>query len=353
MLAIFNNIKYPILSEISDSINNIALADFNKSIEINPKDELLYYQIGITKIRMSNYADAIFYFSKAIEINPRYYEAYLKRGKCLQIIEEEKNLSIDSTNWAVGIPDYSMAININPNYADAYIERATAKQLQHNYLAALSDYDKIIDIAPNDSRGLYKSLEIRSNILDDNKSALEDYNKLVRIEYNSNSYSGRASVKEKLGDNKGAIEDYSIAIRLNNKDKDLYFNRARIKSKLQDYRGAILDYNEAILLDNKFSYAYFNRGNVKCNLNDYKGAILDYNKVIEIGSVITEKINIMGVSTIGTRIVFSDNCLLYINRGKAKYNLNDKNGACLDWSKASEFECGEEDVYALIKEYCN
>ena len=41
----------------------------------------------------------------------------------------------------------------------------------------------------------------------------------------------------------------------------------------------------------------------------------------------------------------------YSNRGIAKLNLKDKNGACLDWSKAGEL--GYEEAYDMIKKNCN
>jgi len=43
--------------------------------------------------------------------------------------------------------------------------------------------------------------------------------------------------------------------------------------------------------------------------------------------------------------------MAYDNRGYAKYSLGDKDGACLDWSKAGEL--GYSDAYDAIKKYCN
>ena len=57
--------------------------------------------------------------------------------------------------------------------------------------------------------------------------------------------------------------------------------------------------------------------------------IQDYNKAIELNPD------------------FAD---AYYNRGIAKYDLGDKNGSCLDWSKAGEL--GDETAYDLIKEHC-
>ena len=64
-------------------------------------------------------------------------------------------------------------------------------------------------------------------------------------------------------------------------------------------------------------------------LGDNRGAIEDNNKAIELNP---------------------DYALAYLNRGAAKYNLGDKNGGCLDFSKAGEL--GYEDAYDLIKKYC-
>ena len=41
----------------------------------------------------------------------------------------------------------------------------------------------------------------------------------------------------------------------------------------------------------------------------------------------------------------------YFKRGRAKYSLNDKEGACMDWSRAGEL--GDADAYNWIKDYCN
>ena len=84
------------------------------------------------------------------------------------------------------------------------------------------------------------------------------------------------------------------------------------------------------ILKSNYADAYTNRGNIKFKLKDYKGSIADYTKSIEL---------------------ISNDGSIYLNRGLAKFYNGDKNGGCLDWSKAGEL--GEENVYDLIKKYCN
>ena len=70
--------------------------------------------------------------------------------------------------------------------------------------------------------------------------------------------------------------------------------------------------------------AYNNRGNAKSDLQDYQGAIADYTKAIEINPQLAPA---------------------YYNRGLAKYDLKDYQGAIADYSKAIEINPQYADAY--------
>ena len=59
---------------------NQAIAYFNKAIDINPRSAKAYYNRGRSYFRERRYNKAIADFSKAIEINPRHGYAYTSRG---------------------------------------------------------------------------------------------------------------------------------------------------------------------------------------------------------------------------------------------------------------------------------
>ena len=65
-------------------------------------------------------------------------------------------------------------------------------------------------------------------------------------------------------------------------------------------------------------------------LEDYQGAILDFTEAIQLNS-----------KDEGS----------YHFRGLAKLKLNQKENACLDFSKAGEL--GDADAYEAIKSFCN
>ncbi|MCA2629686.1 MAG: tetratricopeptide repeat protein [Microcystis sp.] len=75
------------------------------------------------------------------------------------------------------------------------------------------------------------------------------------------------------------------------------------------------DYNQAIKIKPDFADAYNNRGIAKKNLGDKQGAIADYNQAIKIKP---------------------DYAHAYRNRGFAKKNLGDYQGAIADYNQAAQ-----------------
>lgn len=143
-----------------------------------------------------------------------------------------------------------------------------------------------------------------------------------------NLYFYRATAKANYEDYVGAIADFNIAIEMNKEVLIIVGNRGKAKAKLQDFRGAIVDYNYVISNNPKAGY-YDERGDAKAKLKDYVGAIADYNIAIEMQP---------------WREIY------YFSRGLAKIAINDKNGGCLDLSKAGEL--GYSKAYEMIKYIC-
>lgn len=59
-----------------------AIVDFDKAIEKEPNNHLLYNERGLCKEDLGNYNDAIEDFEKAIQLNTNFAEAYYNLGYC-------------------------------------------------------------------------------------------------------------------------------------------------------------------------------------------------------------------------------------------------------------------------------
>ena len=81
IIQIARNPTLTALSPITpDSQPDFALADYNKTIEINPYFANAYNNRGLLYHAKNEPDRAIADYSKAIEINPKYANAYFSRG---------------------------------------------------------------------------------------------------------------------------------------------------------------------------------------------------------------------------------------------------------------------------------
>jgi tetratricopeptide (TPR) repeat protein len=56
------------------------MKDYDRAIELNPKDAMAYFSRGTAYGELGNYREAIKDFDKTIEINPKYADAFYNRG---------------------------------------------------------------------------------------------------------------------------------------------------------------------------------------------------------------------------------------------------------------------------------
>lgn len=172
------------------------------------KDEYDYYWSGKEKIEVNDYKGAIADFSKAIEQNSTFIDAYRCRGKVKSF----------RGNYNEAILDYNEAIKINPKNKytyEEYYDRGLAKIELNDYHGALNDFTKDLEFQKN-SWILYAKRGLSKYYLKDYYGALQDCNKAVNIHnYMGYSYFVRGITKIKINDMKGACSELNRADELN------------------------------------------------------------------------------------------------------------------------------------------
>ena len=88
-----------------------------------------YYDRGVAFAEKGDYAQAIRYFSKAIELKSAYVSAYSHRG----------NAYGQNGDYARAISDFNKVIQFRPYHPDAYADRAVAYYYQKAYDRAWAD----------------------------------------------------------------------------------------------------------------------------------------------------------------------------------------------------------------------
>lgn len=95
-----------------------AVADFTKVININPQFSDAYSNRGLVYLALQQPELALTDLTKGITVRPEYAVSYLKRGMAYMQLQQPKN----------AIADFTAAIEVDPQFVDAYLFRGTTYQ---------------------------------------------------------------------------------------------------------------------------------------------------------------------------------------------------------------------------------
>ena len=183
-------------------------------------------------------------------------------------------------NLLKSIELYTKAIDLNPDFAEAYNNRGYAKSLINDKEGALEDYNISIKLDPK----IAETYNNRGNVkddLDDKDGAMIDYDEAIKLNpIYANAYNNRGTLKKDFRDLDGAMSDYNKAIELLSNFPEAYCNRGILKKDKGDIRGALEDYQEALKYNPLFYGAYLCRGHLERSIGNYKNAINDYSQTL-------------------------------------------------------------------------
>jgi len=227
-----------------------AIADYDRAIQIDPKDAAIYNNRGLAKQAKGDLDAAIVDFNRAIQLNPKDAIAYSNRG----------NTKRDKGDLDGAILDYNRAIRLDRKYAYAYYDRGLAKKQKSDLDGAIADYNRVIELDPKFAKA-YCDRGVAKRRKGDLDGAISDYDRTVELDPKyAIAYFNRGNAKGDKGDLEGAIADYNRGIELNPKDSKAYDYRAEVHAKKKEYDAAVSDTLRAIELDPKKGDYYLDLG---------------------------------------------------------------------------------------------
>ena len=251
----------------------LALADYNKAIQINPNFAEAYNHRGFIYQRYKKWELALADYNKAIQINLNFAtNSYVNRG----------NVYSEQRKWNLALADYNKVIQINPNHATAYYNRGNLYQKQKKWDLALSNYNKAIQINPNyadayGNRGIVYKKQKKWDL------ALADFKKVIQINPNfAYVYNNRGIIYQNQKKWDLALADYNKVIQINPNHATAYYNRGLLYQKQKKWQLALADYNKAIQINPNYADAYYNRGIIYDEQKKRELALADFNKSIQI-----------------------------------------------------------------------
>lgn len=192
-------------------------AEYNSAANIlSTKD---WFEKGKALSQSGDKYGAVDAYSKAIELDHKYVEAYINRGADYYDLGDPKR----------AFTDWNRAIELDPKDASAYNNRGVAYGTLNEPKKAIDDFDRAIERDPKDAAA-YNNRGKAYYILGDKKRAIADYDKAIELDpQHTNAYSNRGNAYYDSGDKKMAMSDWKTAARLGNEATQGYLKSKGIE----------------------------------------------------------------------------------------------------------------------------
>ena len=202
--------------------------------------------------------------------------------KAIQTILSQAELALQQGNFLMtlrqidrAIESYSRAIELNRHYAEAYNNRGVAYNQNGEYVCAIADFTKMLEHKQNDSLGHRNRGAALANS-GEYRLAIEDFNNAINLNPDdSKVYNMRGNAYSAIRKYKIAAADHIKALELKPNDSAGYFGLGLAHFGNKDFNSAVADYSQAILLNPNVAEAYGNRGEACLHLRDWEKARSD------------------------------------------------------------------------------
>ena len=228
-----------------DYIN--ALKSLKKASEINPKNHLYFYNLGVLYSRLNNDNDAVIAYNTAIMLQPSYIEAYVN----IATIHKKKNLKLS-------LSYLEKAYSISPFEENLCLTLAQVYKELYEYNKGIVVLEKLLTIARTSSEAYYLLSSIYMDLCD-YENALLMSEKALNIDPNNLNYKHAKAIAfkylgltndakeilEEICSNKDANIQSQIALGM------LYLSEKKFEKGMKLYRKRSKDTKFSEIFKNK------------------------------------------------------------------------------------------------------
>uniref|UniRef100_A0A4X2LMP0 Tetratricopeptide repeat domain 6 n=1 Tax=Vombatus ursinus TaxID=29139 RepID=A0A4X2LMP0_VOMUR len=197
-----------------------ALEDFREAMQINKNDASLFQAAGICHHRLGEFEEAVYSFTRVIELNPFFVDAYVGRGNSYMEYGHE-------AAEKQAQKDFIKALHFNPAYPKARISFGYNLQARGKFQKAWNHFTICVDIDPRNCQA-YEGRGIVCLQMGDNFAAIQDLNSALKITTSAEFLTNRGVIHEFMGERHIAMKDYQAALSINSKYSLAYFNAGNI-----------------------------------------------------------------------------------------------------------------------------
>jgi len=305
----------PIILNVNQSDNSIVTpkkTDVDSTFVSQQQEAVQLFNQGKTLIELQRYEEAIGILDKALQIDPKYPLAWVKRGYALSQLQKYEE-ALKSSEEALKIKsEYSQAwyqralvleklnrdeeakkslnkaVEIQPNYAEAWQELGKIKEKLKDYEDAIISLDKATEINPDYGEAWYE-LGVVLNKLSRHKKASEALNKALTLEmHHVDAWIEHGWTLAKLNQAVEALISFDKALEIKPESASAWAGRGYVLGQLKRYDEAIASLDKAIQLKPDEAESWYQKGVILEKLNQDQEAIASLDKATQIKPDYTE-----------------------------------------------------------------
>ncbi len=265
-----------------------AILIYSKYIEGHPSETMAYLNRGVAYMNKAMtdkvlMISAISDFDKAIELDPKNTSAYYFRGKTFFM----------QHNYSRAITNYNKVADLNPSSmkAPVLLERGIAyckRNREGDMDKGLEDFKQAIEKDKND-KSIPEISKSEYLVFNNNNVSQEVKDKLKAMGYSSHSCEDSPESQGMLAQAQDFYnkKDYDKAVEICNRVLAMnaictraYFIRGDAYFDKKDFNNAVADYDKAAELDPKNIYVFYSLGACYRSLHNYEQAIANFTKAI-------------------------------------------------------------------------
>lgn len=311
-----------------------------------------YCDVATKFQKANNFNDAIDNYSKAIELNPQMYEAYVSRAFCYEKADKK----------AEAIADYQKAAAFKPkekelfynagrllveleNYTEADQSFRQALALDKGYVAAIDAEVSVLHKLKNYEYGL----TVTQMGIDAKRSAINFYNRAVMFDSLKRyteaekfykeakaedskyipAYVALALTQVKLNKNEEAMKNCTEALAKSPNNLDVFYARSIVNAAMKELPSALSDITKFILSYPTRTDAYKLRASYYEVMGQYQNAVADYSQIIKIDD-----------KNIGA----------YLSRAAANEQVQNHKASLSDYNKVAELAAGDPSIDFIVRQ---
>jgi len=283
-----------------------AISYFEKCLQLDPKNISVLLLMAQTLDLNKEFNSAIAFLKKILELNPMHLEALANLGAILNDLQEYEaalhyhqlaikhglHSMIGYLNMAVAlnglrrfdlaIDSYTKALELDPGDPEIWASKGNNLHELRRYDEAIANYDKALSLKP-DLTIVWASKGDTLLELKRYEEAIAHYDKALSLKLDhAEIWTNKANALHELKRYQQAIACYDKALSLKPDHAEIWTNKGHSLHELKHYEQAIECYDRALQLKPDHAQAWASKANALNELKRYAEAIIYYDKALTL-----------------------------------------------------------------------